>query len=102
MHLKIYLILGALSVLATQAQEIRVGVAGAIRNATERYNTTNARLSEIRSDCVRDGLIYTANCNTTFARIATDINQANGYLQDAAQLFVPKVNCQYISNEFKT
>ncbi|KAL8922165.1 MAG: hypothetical protein Q9208_005360 [Pyrenodesmia sp. 3 TL-2023] len=103
MHLKLYLALSALCILATtQAQEIRVGVAGAIRNATERYNTTNARLSEIRSDCVQDGFIYFANCNNTFAEIATDITRANGQLQTATQLFVPRVNCAYISNEFKT
>ncbi|KAL9013855.1 MAG: hypothetical protein Q9173_001473 [Seirophora scorigena] len=101
MHFKLYLVLGACSFLAIQAQQVRVGVAGAIRNATEQYNTTNARLSEIRSDCKRDGLIYTANCNRTLARVADDINQANINLQNAAKLFVPKVNCGYISNQFK-
>ncbi|KAI4287889.1 MAG: hypothetical protein L6R35_002850 [Caloplaca aegaea] len=100
MQFKLYLALAAFSFLAIQAQEVRVGVAGAIRNATEQYNTTNARLSEIRSDCKRDGLIYTANCNRTFASVARDITQANIYLQDATNLFRPKVNCAYISNEF--
>lgn len=68
MHFNLHLTLGALSILATQAQEIRGGVASAIRNPIQQYNTTNARLSEIRSDYVRNGLTYTENCNNTFVR----------------------------------
>ncbi|KAL8967984.1 MAG: hypothetical protein Q9197_005123 [Variospora fuerteventurae] len=34
------------------------------------------------------------------ASVARDITQANIYLQDAINLFRPKVNCAYISNEF--
>ncbi|KAL8761046.1 MAG: hypothetical protein Q9184_002797 [Pyrenodesmia sp. 2 TL-2023] len=35
------------------------------------------------------------------ASIATDITQANDYLQTAAQLLVPKRNCAYASMESK-
>ncbi|KAI4206169.1 MAG: hypothetical protein LQ348_001055 [Seirophora lacunosa] len=103
MHFNLYLVLGACSFLAIQAQEeVRVGVGGAIRNATDQYSNAESKLRRLKPDCERDITASSGNCKTTFGSVSRDIDKANENLQDAIDLFVPKVNCAYISNEFNT
>ncbi|KAL9017939.1 MAG: hypothetical protein Q9185_004751 [Variospora sp. 1 TL-2023] len=88
MHFKLYLALAAFSVLAIQAQEVRVGVAGAIRNATEQYNTTNARLSRII--LVNEQLRQRACSTVSLTKNAVTLN-ANA-IRDAILEQLEKIN----------
>ncbi|KAL8961439.1 MAG: hypothetical protein Q9193_002000 [Seirophora villosa] len=103
MHFNLYLVLAACSFLAIQAQEeVRVGVGGAIRNATDQYSNAQAKLGNLKPNCAKSITASSGNCKTTFGSVSRDIDKANVNLQDAVDLFVPRVNCAYISNEFNS
>ncbi|KAL9634020.1 MAG: hypothetical protein Q9204_003171 [Flavoplaca sp. TL-2023a] len=95
MHYTFPLILLALPLLSS-AQSSPVA---AIRNAKSEYTEILARLTGVRSDCVRNE-IYPQDCNRLFAQVAKDITQANDQLDIAAENFVPKVPCTTIAAVF--
>ncbi|KAL8876474.1 MAG: hypothetical protein Q9192_008858 [Flavoplaca navasiana] len=95
MHFSRPFILLALPLL-TSAQTSPVT---AIRNAKSEYTEILARLTGVRSDCVRNE-IYPQDCNRVFAQVAKDITQANDQLDIAAENFVPKVPCATIAAVF--
>ncbi|KAL8790916.1 MAG: hypothetical protein Q9213_000341 [Squamulea squamosa] len=97
MHYLPILLAGALYSLSVLAQGS--APSNALFRAITEYKEAYARLIEVRSDCERT-LISPLNCTGVFGQVATDINQANGQLDTAAQTFVPKVPCATISAVF--
>ena len=63
MQLKLCFVLGALTCLAVDAQNT---VFAAISEAISQYQTANARLTEVREDCVRDDLGLYPSCGPAF------------------------------------